>query len=386
MKRCIAFLLGIVMLITQSRLGFSVKAESDISGEPVFERLDDPNFLQYLEDSAYAYLEANIEGEDYIIEDIGVIYISQEYIDEVAYNTKANVYFGYSLAELNQAFEGKRYIFTLGSEGQTTVQEFEEFPDNTNAILLRNIAIGTGVILFCITVSVITAGAASAGAAATIATASSVQKISLIFAAAAKGATKAAIIGSAFGAASTAVVVGTQTQDLYETIQAMKVSASEGFKMGAICGAIAGGTQEAIRIHRASTGIPSWKEAEIRAWKKFGGDEQKSYFEGEEVSKFTSGATRPDIVTDINGKLVAIEVKRCDLANANSLYSLKQSLLREIPNRNIHLPKGMEQMIVLNVEGRGYTQVFVETVKEELKQTLWQYYPDIPIEIMGDVI
>ena len=188
MKRFIAFVMGIVMLITQCRIGFLANAESNTNTDPVFERLDDPAFLQYLEDSTYAYLEANIEGEDYIIEDIGAIYISQEYIDEVAYNTKANVYFGYTLAELNQTFEGRRYIFTFGDEGQTTVQEFEAFPDNTNTILLRNIAIGTGVILLRVTVSVITAGMAPAGASAALATASTVQKISMVFAAAADGA------------------------------------------------------------------------------------------------------------------------------------------------------------------------------------------------------
>ncbi len=384
MKRFIAFVMGIVMLITQCRIGFLANAESDASVEPVFERLNDPAFLQYLEDSAYAYLEANIEGEDYIIEDIGAIYISQEYIDEVAYNTKANVYFGYTLAELNEAFEGRRYIFTLGGEGQTTVQEFEAFPDNTNAILLRNIAVGTGVILLCITVSVITAGMAPAGAGAALATASSVQKISMIFVAAANSATKAALIGSAIGAASSAVIVGTQTEDLYETIQAMKVSASEGFKMGAICGAISGGVQEGIRIHRASTGVPTWKEAEKRALEKYGGQTQKSYLDGEEVYQFTPGATRPDLITEIDGKLVAVEVKNYDLVN--DLYGLKRSLLKEIQARSIHLPNGMEQMIALNVEGRGYTQVFVDMVKTELKQSLWQVYPDIPIDIMGAVL
>ena len=67
------------------------------------------------------------------------------------------------------------------------------------------------------------------------------------------------------------------------------------------------------------------------------------------------GSVRPDIVVGNE----AIEVKCYDLTHEANLYELRTTLIQEISQRQIHLPVGMKQRIVLNVEGRGYREVFV---------------------------
>lgn len=60
---------------------------------------------------------------------LSAVYISKEYLDEVAFNSQSNVYFGYTLAELDEVFQGTRYIFTLGDDGNTTVRELQAIDD-----------------------------------------------------------------------------------------------------------------------------------------------------------------------------------------------------------------------------------------------------------------
>lgn len=90
---------------------------------------------------------------------MSAVYISKEYLEEAASISQSNVYFGYTIAELDEIFQGTRYIFTLGDDGTTAVQELQVVDDHTAETMLRNIAIGTGVILVCVTVSVVSAGA-----------------------------------------------------------------------------------------------------------------------------------------------------------------------------------------------------------------------------------
>ncbi len=70
---------------------------------PEFATLDDPELLLYMQDGIYADLEAEL-GEDYVIENVTATYVpfvSDEYGQELAYNSQENVYFGYTLSELD---------------------------------------------------------------------------------------------------------------------------------------------------------------------------------------------------------------------------------------------------------------------------------------------
>ena len=120
---------------------------------PEFSGLGDPALLTYIEDTVYTELITDLDSDIYFVENVSAIYISKEYLEEIAYNSQENIYFGYTLSELDACFLGTRYVFTLGKDGQTTVTAFEAYDDTYDQIL-KNVAIGTGVILLCVTVSV----------------------------------------------------------------------------------------------------------------------------------------------------------------------------------------------------------------------------------------
>lgn len=204
---------------------------------PQFSNLDDANLLTYVEDQVYTNLVHELNNEAYFIENIDAIYISKEYLEEIAYNSQENIYFGFTLSEIDAVFEGTRYVLTLGEEGQTVVTEFQKY-DNTYEQVLKNIAIGTGVILVCVTVSTVTAGA---GAPA----------VSLIFAASAKTGTVMALSSGLFSGVTAGVVTGVKTGDFDEAVKAAALTGSDSFKWGAFSGVIAGGATETVKYANA---------------------------------------------------------------------------------------------------------------------------------------
>lgn len=200
--------------------------------KPKYKSLSDKGLLVDVEDLVYKETIDAINSEDYVVENVSSVYISKEYLEEVAFNSKSNVYFGYSLAELNEVFGGDSYIFTLGDDGKTKVQKLQAIDDDKTQEMIRNVAIGTGVILVCVTVSAVSAGPAPA--------------VSMIFAASAKTAPKFAASSAAFGGISAGLVRGIETGDFGEIKEAAAMGASEGFKWGAIGGAVTGVAKEAF--------------------------------------------------------------------------------------------------------------------------------------------
>ena len=178
MKKILSILLSLSLLLCSVNVSFATEMQLQAGSIPEvgFSGMNDPNLLRYTEDIIYQNLVTSLDSEEYFVENVSAIYISQEYIDELAYNSQENIYFGYTLQELSEQFQGKKYVFTLGDDGTTIVTEFENY-DDTYDRALKNVSIGTGVILVCVTVSVVTAGA---GAPA----------ISMIFAASAKTAAR----------------------------------------------------------------------------------------------------------------------------------------------------------------------------------------------------
>lgn len=265
MKRILAILLSITMLLTgcakldQQSQSTNTEEDITVSGntddsfvwediEPEYNSLDDELLLAHVEDLVYRDTVTAINNEEYFVENVSAVYISKEYLEEVAFNSQTNIFFGYTLAELNELFQDTRYIFTLDERGTTTIQELQEIEDVSTETMLKNVAIGTGVILVCVTVSVVSAGT---GAPA----------VSMIFAASAKTGTIMAASSSAFGGISAGIVKGIQTGDFKETLEATTLGASEGFKWGAISGAIVGGSSEAFLLKGATKGGLTMNEA-----------------------------------------------------------------------------------------------------------------------------
>ena len=257
MKRIIALLLSLLMVVTgcgqvqnqanTENLSSSMPEAIDqvvefLEWENIelqYSSLDDPELLAHIEDLVYRDTIASLNSEAYFVENVTAIYISKEYLDELTYNSQSNVYFGYSLAELDEIFEGKKYIFNLSEGGTTTVEELLEIEDVSTEKMFKNVAIGTGVILVCVTVSVVSAGA-------------SAPAVSMIFAASATTASGFAVSSAAFGGISAGAVRGIQTGDFNEVVQAAAMEASEGFKWGAIIGAVIGGGTEAFLLKSAT--------------------------------------------------------------------------------------------------------------------------------------
>lgn len=266
-----------------------------------FTSLNDPDLLRYVEDTVYSDLVGLLDSDKYFVENIEAVYISKEYLDELAYNSQENLYFGYKLSELDKAFQGQKYIFTLGDDGQTNVQLFEEYDDTYDKVI-RNIAIGTGVILLCVTVAVVTGGAG-------------LPAVSMIFAASAKSAAVAALSSGVISGVSAGVVEGMQTHDFDKAVKAAALKGSEGFKWGACTGAVAGGTSEAIALKGATlNGLTMNQAAKIQKESKYPLDIIKQFKSMEEYNIYKDAGLYTQMV---NGKTALIQ--KIDLDFKSSL-------------------------------------------------------------------
>lgn len=256
-----------------------------------FTSLSDPSLMRYVEDSVYSDLVNRLDSDEYFVENVETVYISKEYIDELAYNSQENIYFGYKLSELDQAFEGTKYVFTLGDDGQTTVKEFEEYVDFFGQVI-RNVAIGTGVILICVTVSVVSAGV---GAPA----------VSMIFAASAKTATTFAVSSGVISGVTEGVIEGFETHDFGKALQAAAIGGSEGYKIGAIIGAVTGGAGEAIALKGATlNGLTMNEAAMIQKESKYPLDVIKQFKSMEEYNVYKNAGLTTQM---IDGKIALMQ-------------------------------------------------------------------------------
>ena len=258
--------------------------------KPEFDSLDNEDLDRYIEDNLYNELVNALDSDKYFVENISTVYISQEYIDELEYNSQSNIYFGYTLKELEDVFQGQKFVFTLGDSGDTIAVPFEDYDDTYDQII-RNVAIGTGVILICVTVSVVTGGV---GAPA----------VSMIFATAAKSGTIMALSSGTLGGVAKGVITAVQTGDVDEAIKQGALAGSEGFKWGAIAGTISGGASEAIALKGATlNGLTMNEAAEIQKESKYPLDIIKQLHSKEEYEVFKAANLKPQM---INGKTALI--------------------------------------------------------------------------------
>ena len=354
---------------TQDSTSDDIIFEEDAPVE--FASLSDPNLLQYVEDNFYTDLVARFDSDDYIIESVNAVYVSDEYLEEVAFNSQSNMYFGYTLEELDAQFQGTRYIFSLDDNGETVVEEFAAYEDTYDRII-RDVTIGTGAILVCVTVSVVSSGVGAPAA------------VSMIFASAAETGTIYALASGTISAVAAGTIMGFQTGDFDEAIKAAALEGSKSFKWGAITGLITGGASKGLEILRSSRTIPTPRDSEVTVLNRTkNSTEQVSYLNGKEVPKNTSGATRPDVVVkNPNGTVKAIEVKNYNLSQSSNRQSLFTEIERQVKERLANLPLGSTQEIILDVRGRSYTDELIENTIAGIRRRLINGYPDIPIVVL----
>lgn len=177
--------------------------------------------LNYIEDQIANQLESY--NDEYILEYVECVYYSQEYIDELLYNSQTNNYFGYDYDEIVSAMGDKDWTFTV-QDGKTVVVEVQD-PNDALEQLVKKVAIGTGVIVVCAVISVVGGGA----------------PIACFFAGAAKTALVSAVDGALVGGAIGAIIGGIQTGTWEGAADSAIKAAGDGFLWGAISGALIGG-------------------------------------------------------------------------------------------------------------------------------------------------
>lgn len=217
--------------------------------------LDDSNDLEAYKTLVYEEIVDQIDSDNIVVEDVQVAYYSDEYLQDVMYNSKESVFFGYTLSELDEQFGGQKYAFSLAEDGSTEVHPFENY-DFTTEEIIRDVAIGSGVIIVCVIVTVATYGAASE---ATVPCA--VVVVNDIAGKMAVGAAVTAASSATIGGVSAAIITGLETKDMNAAIKAAAVQASKDYKWGAIAGAATAGISETINLAWASGSGLSIKEA-----------------------------------------------------------------------------------------------------------------------------
>lgn len=324
MKKILAILMIVSLFACSIQTCFAEEVLLPAGSVPEagFSGMSDPNLLRYTEDTIYESLVSALDSEEYFVENVSAIYISQEYVDELAYNSQANIYFGYTLQELSEHFQGKKYVFTLGDDGTTIVTEFEDY-DDTYDRALKNVAIGTGVILVCVTVSVVSAGL---GAPA----------VSMIFAASAKTGTIMALSGGAMGGISAGIVTGMQTGDMDSALKAAALAGSEGYKWGAISGAVSGGIGQTIALKGATmNGLTMNEAAAIQRESKYPLDVIKQFKSMEQYEICRDAGLKAVTVNGKTSLVRAIDLDYVDELGRTNLQRMKQGLAAIDPNSGV---------------------------------------------------
>ena len=123
MKKILALLLTLSLVFTacmpqnaraeshlsvDTMLSTSVNQQVIPNAEVCFTGLSDPALLRYVEDSVYENLIQELDNDSFFVENVSAIYVSKEYLDELAYNSQANIYFGYTLSALEEQFQGTK--------------------------------------------------------------------------------------------------------------------------------------------------------------------------------------------------------------------------------------------------------------------------------------
>lgn len=278
---------------------------------PEYNNLNDPAFLGCVEDSIYAELAGNLD-KDCFVQNVSAVYVSKEYLEELSYNSKSNIFFGYTLAELDEQFQGTRYVFTLNDKGETTVAPFEAY-DDSYARVIKNTAIGSGVILICITISAVSGGI---GAPA----------VSMIFSVSARTGTAIALSSGTVSALASGIITGIQTQDFDQAVKAAALAGSESFKWGAISGAVSGGASEAIALKGAMLNGLTMNEAAVLQREGYPLDVIKEFRNMEQYDICKEAGLSPKMVNGNTALVRDINQNFVDEMGRTNLERMRQGL------------------------------------------------------------
>lgn len=268
MKKLLAFLLSTSLVLagcgSKKQEDSEVKTTNEtttyVEKKPIetkpedlnFIGLNDPNLAKYIDQEVYENVLDILDSDEYYVSDIQTIYLSDSYLEELQFNSQKNVYFGYTLDELDKQFKGEKYVFTVGDNGETVVKTLDVIePKEFYKDMATDVAIGAGVVLISATVASLTAEAAPA--------------VSVILAAGAKTGTKVALSTGAISSAIGGAVEALEGGNTEDTLEAMAVSGCKGVKIGALTGTLTGAASSAFALRSAtSSGLTLQQAAKIQ--------------------------------------------------------------------------------------------------------------------------
>lgn len=263
------------------------RSQTTATEEVQFADLDDPELHSHLQESVYEQVVESLDSEEYLVGNVDVTYISKEYLKESSFNSQDNIFFGYSLAALDELYEGEKYIFTV-EDGETTAQAFNSIRDTRFDETIENIAVGGGVVLVCVTVSAVAAPAAPA--------------VSVIFAGSAKGAVALGALDGAVSAVAAGAAKQIETGNFGEALKEAAFAGSEAFKMGAVAGAVSGGAAKAVSLKNMThNGLTMNQAAKVQKESKWPAEVIAKLKSFDEYDLYKNAGLRS---TKLNGKAV----------------------------------------------------------------------------------
>ncbi|CAM3865248.1 WXG100 family type VII secretion target [Bacillus paramycoides] len=105
---------------------------------------------------------------------------------------------------------------------------------------------------------------------------------------------------------------------------------------------------------------PSWRTTETEYGEmhpKY--NDQVAFKDGQEVSKNTKGSTRPDF--HIEGH--SVELKNYDISTKSKRTNLVNVIVKQLNDRDIHLPEGTRQTVVIDTRGQIVTNEILKEIK-----------------------
>ena len=234
MRKLIVWILSVCLLLTFSfeKTNRTLAEEDPYMIE--YAMLVDPTGEELIEEEVYDQISSTLKGNYKI--DVQAFYESKEAIEEGLYNSKETEYFGFLVSEVDAQFEGTPYVFCVDETGKTVVKEFVPYDDVWGKVL-KNVAIGGGVIFVCVTLTYLTAGGAA-------------PALHMIFTAATKDAVKYGFRSALAMGIRGIIAKYAETGNIEEALTSGAMEASEGFKWGVIGGAIKGTAAESIKLYK----------------------------------------------------------------------------------------------------------------------------------------
>lgn len=326
---------------------------------------DDPLLIQHIEDEIYSDIVDEYITEDLIIDDLEVRYYSDEYLEHIEYNSKENVWFGYTLSEVNEFFGDEQYVFTLAENGETTVTSVQSY-NSALGKAIKDVAVGTGVIAVCLVISNVV----------------NEERISITFLEAAKDGAVNGVRNGVKAALYAALMAAKESGDFEGILEAAISEGAYEYKWSVI-ESVSKKLKIPVKRKVYDEEMPQWQMAKQRVIKKYGGTEGMAYKKGEEVGVYTLGAFRPDVVVLADGNIEAIDVAYYNLLNKHNVETMYKDIINQVQLGKDNLPVGATQRIVLDVSGRGYSKALVDRISDEIKKKTNDIYEDIPVDVIG---